>query len=264
MLSDIERASRRKISLAFLLSGLVALSVFITIAIVLIISYRSEKTSLVETSLAMNYSKAKDLSRTIDSIFQSMRKSLGAASAVLRERGSRPDQEILDDLELIRNTSGYFNSILWVDEVGVLREVTPYAIGKVGQRLTSEAALESLSSRRPYLSSPYIGSTGRLIVLMSEPIFNPDGTYGGFVGGTIYLQEDNVLSAILGNSQVDAIGTYYYVVDRKGRLLYHPDLGRLGEDASGNPVIGKLMQGGTGWMRSLIRKASISWPGMRR
>ncbi|KIL38773.1 hypothetical protein SD70_24080 [Gordoniibacillus kamchatkensis] len=232
--------STKKIGLTFLFSGVVAVSIILTIAIAIFISYQSEKQTLFETTLAMNYSNAQDISSTIDSLFKSMSNSLQLTSAHVKDYSGRSEQEILDYLDLTRNTGGYFNSIILADEKGTVQNATPVTV-TIGQTLVSEAAKQSLATKRSYLSSPYIGTTGRLIVLMTEPIFDQAGAYKGFIGGTIYLQEDNVLSSIFKNNTIDTTGSYYYVVDPTGRLLFHPDKSRLGEDASANKVIRKLM-----------------------
>lgn len=47
------------------------------------------------------------------------------------------------------------------------------------------------------------------------------------IGGSIYLQEQNVLTEILGNDIIDENGSYYYVVGPEGKILFHPDKNKL-------------------------------------
>ncbi|WP_240343910.1 sensor domain-containing diguanylate cyclase [Paenibacillus sp. SYP-B3998] len=237
---------KRKITLSSLLTGLVALSVSFTLIIVLLISYHLEKQALINTSLSLNYSNAQDLSHTVDTVFKTMRESLQSTTTFLSHHNEWSEQEIQEYLQLVRHVGGYFNSIIWVDEMGVLREVSPPLAAIIGQKLNSAASKEALKSKKPLLSAPYIGTTGRLIVLMSEPFFDKYGNYKGFIGGTMYLEENNVLSSILGSSKVDETGSYFYVVGPSGNLLYHPDAKRLGEDTSRNKIIQKLMVGKSG------------------
>lgn len=89
-------------------------------------------------------------------------------------------------------------------------------------------------------------TTNRLIVFMSQPIFSKNGTYRGILSGTFYLQENNILSMIFGDNNVDDSGSYYYIVDSSGHLLYHPDKQLIGEDVSNNKVVQKLMNGESG------------------
>lgn len=89
-------------------------------------------------------------------------------------------------------------------------------------------------------------TTNRLIVFMSQPIFSKNGIYRGILSGTFYLQENNILSMIFGDNNVDDSGSYYYIVDSSGHLLYHPDKQLIGEDVSNNKVVQKLMNGRVG------------------
>ncbi|WP_442950373.1 sensor domain-containing diguanylate cyclase [Paenibacillus sp. DMB20] len=95
------------------------------------------------------------------------------------------------------------------------------------------------------MSEPYVASTGRLILLISAPIFGKDGQYKGMAGGTIYLQEDNVLSRLLGE-HFYGNGSYVYVVDQHGHLIFHPDSRRINEKVGSNEVVRNAIDGGSG------------------
>ncbi|MNO56116.1 Diguanylate cyclase DosC [compost metagenome] len=242
-----EPRQSKKLSLTSLLTGLVTLVVLLTSSILLIGSYESKKQSLMETTLHLNYYNADRMTKTMDSLFQSMRSSLEYSAAKLSDDDASTPEQVNDYLELMRNSSNYFNSIAVVDADGLLRNVVPASLGTVGDRITSKAGLEALAIKKPYISSPYMTSTTkRLIVFMSQPIFSNNGTYRGILSGTFYLQENNILSMIFGDNNVDDSGSYYYIVDSSGQLLYHPDKQLIGEDVSRNKVVQKLMKGESG------------------
>jgi len=241
----MNNSNKKKISLTVLLTGLVAIAVTLTIGITLFTSYQSEKLTLIDTTLTMNYSNAEDISVTIDSLFKSMRKTLQSTSMYFTKHMDDPEQ-LQEYLDLSRRSSGYFNSIFRIDENGELLELSPQSIQMTGQFLTSDAIKDALTTHSPSISPPYIAATGRLILLMSEPVYDSHNVYRGLIGGVIYLQEDNVLNSILRNNKVDGLGSYYYVVGPTGRLLYHPDKSRLGDDASSNRVIDKLIHSKNG------------------
>ncbi|WP_409342204.1 diguanylate cyclase [Paenibacillus sp. MBLB4367] len=247
ILREIQENQRNKISLATLLSGLAALSVMLTLTILLVSSYQSQKQSLFETTLSLNHSTAANMSQTMDSLFKSMRGSLKYTASYFSEHYSPNEKEWNTQLELLRHNSNYFNSISLVDETGLVRSVAPQSLGSAGKSVATEAAKEALSLRKPYLSKPYTSTAGRLLVFMSEPIFDKDGLYRGFIAGTIYLQENNVLNMIFGSNRIDEKGSYFYVVDADGNLLFHPDKNRLGENNSNaNKVVQMLLQGKSG------------------
>ncbi|MEW9701268.1 diguanylate cyclase [Paenibacillus sp. SI8] len=247
MLSEIKANQRNKISLATLLTGLVSLSVLLTVTILLVSSYQSKKTSLIDTTLTLNFSSAGKMSRTIDSLFKSMRSSLNYAASTFSDINTMNADEVYSNLELIRHSSNYFNSISVVDETGRVRNVSPKS-DSVGKYITTEAAKTALASQKPFLSKPYVTTNSkRLIVYMSEPIFDKEGTYRGFIGGTLYLEEYNILNMIFGSNPTDKLGSYFYIVGSEGRVLFHRDTTRLGEDVSANQVVQKLIQGQSGY-----------------
>ncbi|WP_246070706.1 sensor domain-containing diguanylate cyclase [Paenibacillus kobensis] len=246
MLHVLGLRRKYKITLPMLLSALAALTVLLTLIVTITASYQSQRRTLYDTTLQMNNSSADKMSLTMDSLFQAMRLSLQTTAGYLKDNDYSSEKDVLDHLEYTRNASSYFNSIFWVDTNGVVQSISPPAVALKGTKLKTAASKEALASRKPYLSMPYISTTGRLIVLMSEPLFDAQGKYRGFIGGTIYLQDKNVLSTIYGSNMIDNAGSYFYVVDPSGKLIYHPDKTRLGEDVTGNEVVKLLMTGHTG------------------
>jgi hypothetical protein len=120
VLTEIKANQINKISLATLLAGLVSLSVLLTLTILLIASYQSKKQSLIDTTLTLNYSSAGKMSQTINSLFTSMRSSLHYSASILSNINSMNTDEIYSNLELMRQSSNYFNSITVVDETGLI------------------------------------------------------------------------------------------------------------------------------------------------
>ncbi|MGN7472235.1 sensor domain-containing diguanylate cyclase [Brevibacillus sp. SAFN-007a] len=241
-----------KIGLTTLLTGLVSLSILLTLTILLVASYQSKKNSLLDTTLALNYASANKMSQMIDSLFLSMRSSLRYSATVLVDHPSLTQEEANEHLEMLRRSGNYFNSLTVVDEHGVIRSVSPSSIGTVGQQLTTKEARYALALRKPYISSPYISARyKRLLVFMSEPIYDKDGRYRGFVGGTIYLQNDNILNMLIGNPKTDTISSSYSIVSSNGQLLFHADNQQIGKDIRSNPVVKKLLAGHNGYDQML-------------
>ncbi|WP_379134758.1 diguanylate cyclase [Paenibacillus sp. sgz500958] len=243
---QIKKGQRRKLSLTTLLIGLVSLAVLLTSSILLIASYESKRESLIDTTLHLNYSNANKMSQTIDSLFRSMRASLMSSAEFFAEKSSMTQDERNNALEMIRNSSNYFNSMLIIDENGKLQNVDPGNLVTVGVSINEITGLEVNMFKEPFLSEPFIASTGRLIVYMSQPILDKSGNYLGAIGGTIYLHDRNILTMIFGSDTRDELGSYYYVVGSNGNLIFHPDSSRIGEDVNSNSVVQKLVMGKSG------------------
>ncbi|MBR7888414.1 diguanylate cyclase [Marinomonas sp. A79] len=108
----------------------------------------------------------------------------------------------------------------------------------------SQAALKD---KKPQISSPNMSLLKNLIVVISSPIINEEGEYFGFIGGTIYLKNFNILSKILGEHYYEN-GSYIYVIDENKNVLYHPYVERIGTQAGNNSGIDEMLSKKEGGM----------------
>ncbi|KAI7250156.1 hypothetical protein KC345_g11677, partial [Hortaea werneckii] len=190
-----------------------------------------------------------------DSLLRSMRSSLIYGAEKISSMEPAKPEDIDSYLELMRNSSNFFNSVIRVDAEGKVLNNSPAALGMVGKKIVSPPVLEALRLKNAYLSPPYTSSTtGRNLFFMSEPLYNKDKHYLGQLGGTVYLQDYNILNMIFGNNTVDETGSYFYIVSEEGHLLFHPDRARMNEDVSADEVVRRLMQGKSGEMTALNTK----------
>lgn len=235
------RLHYRKPSLTYLLSGLVIAVVLLTSTILLMATYDSKKKSLIETTLRLNQASAERMSKTMDSLFESISSSLLYNANALSDINKMNTDEINNNLEHMYNSSNFFNSLIIIGAKGTILYAYPAGVTKIGETSSSKAVQDALNLREPTISMPYTTmNSKRLIMLMSQPIWSSDGTYLGILSGSMYLQEKNVISEVFGNNQTDEFGSYYYIADASGHLLYHPDKTMIGEDISANKVIQSL------------------------
>lgn len=122
---------------------------------------------------------------------------------------------------------------------------SPETLDLVGKQIETEGAKQALAEKKPLISKPFTSITKRLVIFISQPIFDSEGNYLGYVGGAIYLLEDNVLNELLGE-HFYRDGSYVYVVDNEGRLLFHPSSARAGGKMIENAAIEAIMNGGSG------------------
>jgi diguanylate cyclase (GGDEF)-like protein len=113
-----------------------------------------------------------------------------------------------------------------------------------GKPTDNKGSMQALLEKRPLISKPYTAITDRLIILVSVPVWSDQGDYLGFIGGTVYLRENNILENVLGKHPNDS--SYVYVVDEDGNLIYHPDSKRIGENVYVNKVVMKVLGGENG------------------
>lgn len=231
--------------LSTIISSFVFLSVFFTMLINISVGYRAEKASLSKITIEMNRISAGELSKTAQSLIISMQDSV-RVSAQYFSNSELADDTALSQLDFFMSINHYFNSMVVVNTSGIIVSTSPNNLDVIGNQSTSNAAIKSLELKAPYISEPFKAMTNRMIVLVSHPIFDSEGKYKGFVAGTIYLQQPNIFQEILGVQAPNSSGSYFYVVDSKGTIIYHPDYSRISENVSDNAVVARLIAGHTG------------------
>lgn len=244
----------RKVNLATLLSAFVTASVIATLLFLAISNYYFNKEHLKSIYLSLNYSKAEEISEDLDSLFISMRTNLDSTGDFLEKHEGMSNQEIDEYLALLRKSSEYFNSLSWVDETGLVRASSPVS---VEGEITAGVINDILDAEKPMLTTAYIESSNRLSILMSQPIYSNDGTYRGIISGSINPQQQNILNRVLRSNAIEESGSYYFVVDSKGILLFHPEHHLIGKNLYKNPIVRKVTEGKSG-MESISNTKEIS------
>ncbi len=107
----------------------------------------------------------------------------------MRLSGRFDDADALhDEVQRLKQQAETFNSTFVVGADSRLRAVYPSNLA-LGTLLATTGTREALRERRPLMSLPFVSATGRLIIMLSQPIYAPDGSYLGFLGGSLYLKE---------------------------------------------------------------------------
>ncbi|OES45871.1 hypothetical protein BA724_02430 [Domibacillus iocasae] len=206
-------------------------------------AFSSTRNSLALNHLENNYQYAKKISSETNMLLTGMQEKINFIASIVQDHTFT--QEEVNWLQ--QANKDYFNSIFFVDSNRVIQHISPADTGlKAGTQLTSEVSIEAVKLKKPYISNPYLATSERLILLISSPVFDKEGVYKGFVGGTIYLEEDNVLSTML-NEHFYGDGSYVYVVDSHGHIIFHPNKKRVNELVSENTIIQKVVAGNKGY-----------------
>lgn len=240
--------TKGRVSLRALFSGLVVLTFLMTLVITLFASYRSEQQLLEERTLEANFRESERVGHAMNLLFVSISKSLTAFAGEFAEMAVlRVSSQTQEKLRLLYESSGYFTGVFVAGTNGQL--IATYdGLPKYSQpeRIDPLLLEEALATRRPFQSEPYLDIHGGMAVTVTEPIYTDEGVYLGIVGGTLHLEAPNVLGGLFGENEIDESGSYAYIVDSRGKLVYHPDRGRIGEDVSRNPAVTHLIQGESG------------------
>ena len=237
-----------RLSLKYLIGLVALLSVMLTLAASMISGFQVEQKSLIASTLETNHAYAVKMSQSTESYLSMTLQSLEASAKHVAPYMVQGNVEQLrSEANRMKKQSNSFNSVSIVDKSGEILAVSPETLGLKGKQLNSEGGREALLKREAFISQPYVGLTGRLIIFLSYPIFDSEGDYLGLVGGTIYLKEDNILKEVLGEHFYKD-GSYVYVVDSSGRIIYHQNPGRVGDVVMVNAVVQQLVDGKSGAM----------------
>ena len=225
-------------TLRFWITLLVSFSMIGILSITLFSGYYVTKENLINNSLEINRVYSMKLSQLTEEVFKGMQSNLTVKAS---EMSAEIDdvEKLTEKLEDLISSSKNFNSLSVVNKDGVVLATSP-DVGIVGKKLETEGPKEALYERKNLISTPYRAATGRLLILISTPLWNEKNEYLGFLSGTIYLQEDNIIHDILGE-HYSTDGSYVWVVDNKGMLVYHPNPERIGESVSENEVTQKVL-----------------------
>lgn len=236
-----------RVDLRRLILSMCLFFVFLALANNLYASYKVQREILLHNTLEVNHVYALKLAQITDSYIISSKKILEAASQEIAKK-EHNRSAIQAELERVTRMTRSFNSLFFTNASGNVLAALPVADRLAGTNLRSSHSLEALKLRRPLISSPFLAPANRWLILISQPVFNADGSYGGFIGGTVYLHSTNALQTLLGE-HFYRDGSYIYVVDENGLLIYHPDKKRIGTSNLNNPAVQKVVHGQNGSMR---------------
>lgn len=234
-------------SLKKLIQVVALLAIVLTFLTSTTVGYRVHKQTLIDSTLETNKAYAEKLSATTDTYLREILQTLQVnAEEVIPLLNNSDSQVQLNKIaERIRTQTSTFNSVAIASPEGMVIGISPPSLDLIGERLTSLGAEQAMKERKPLISHPYMGITGEFLIFISVPLISEDGVYRGFLGGAIYLNQPNILEKILGDHFYEN-GSYVYVVDGKGTLIYHQLKDRLNDDVSENQVVQKVVAGGSG------------------
>ena len=230
--------------LKHLIIGVALAAFLITLVSSLWSGYRVNVNTIKENTLETNRVYSQKLAETANAYLEESFQILGYSAKTIAEQMDN-EQTLSAETERIKLQYDMFNSVLITNADGLVLSVSPPSIEVKGEVLTSEGASEALSKKVPIVSKPYEGITGRLLIFISYPIFNEAGQYVGLIGGTIYLKEENVFYKLLGKHYYDD-GSYVFVVDEDGRIIYHEDPTRVNDDVISNKAVQAVVNGENG------------------
>lgn len=229
----------------FNLRGLILIlaiaSVLLTLSNSFYATYKAQKQLLINNTLESNRVYAAKLAAiTNDSLIAAQRQL--AYSAKMLADNMDDKNAVTSEVQRLDTQSNTFNSVVVVNSHAVVLGASPQALSLTGKKLNSPVAQQSIFQKKPLITEPFISAANNYLISLSQPIFSLDNQYLGYIAGAIYLEQDSVLNAILGQHHYTD-GSYLYVVDRNRTIIYHPQQQRIGEQVTNNLAIDAVLNG---------------------
>src|SRR5690554_456951 len=228
--------------LAFLVAAVTAVNGFYA-------THNAQRDKLIQETLSSNHAYAKKLATSTDNFIRSAHQQL-AFAAHLIEQNFNDRALMLREAERVQQQTENFNSVAIVNHEAVVLATSSSVTSAIGKKVTTSGVLESIEAQEFWVSLPYMSVAGNLVALITYPMFNENGDYLGYVGGTIYLKERSVLNDLLGE-HFHQDGSYIYVVDRNKQIIYHPDVNRVGTYTTGNMASNTVLYKHSGSIQSV-------------
>lgn len=219
-----------RFNLAILILLLSFFSVVVTAVNWYMAIYTVQKNTLEVSTLSSNLAYSEKLSATISDFFDSAKMQLAYSSNVISENFS--DSKLLDsETDRLRLQTNSFNSVVVVDSSGYIVSTSPDSLKLKGKKLTSEENAKNQKERKSLISEPYISAANNLITFVTYPIFNAQGKYLGYIGGTIYLKEKSILNKLI-SQHFYKNGSSVYVISKSGKIIFSKDKDQIGKSIS--------------------------------
>jgi len=229
---------RQKMSMAFV--TLAVIPMLLMTAVTLHMAERALEKSAYELSSRV----ATDISGDLNQLFEEKTKMLKIAAANTDIQSMDPARQVRALKDLIANHSDLLMVIV-VDPNGELRvrsdgkqEAGNYSDLDYFQRVLKTGATA-------YSDVLVSKTTGKLGIMIAEPIKNADQTLRGVLITSVDLQK---IVDLIGQTKIGTKG-YAYVVNKDGKLLIHPDqeLVKSDLDVSSLAPVKAVISGKSGW-----------------
>ncbi len=233
-----------KLNLRKLILILCVFSVVVTLLNAFYSIYRVQHNLIISNTMESNRVYAEKMAEMTDAFIDSAMSQLEYSANMLRTEMDDPDV-LAREVDRLKRQTDYFNSVLVVNSEGVIVSVSPETLQVKGVHLKSKRLLQSLHAQAPKITDPFVSPAGNYLTSLSYPIFSKNGEYLGYVSGTIYLEQKNILNTLLGQHSYKD-GSYLYVVDQNRTVIYHPNKHRIGQKVVNNDAINAVIEGNKG------------------
>jgi len=206
---------------------------FLTITLIGVISYLGLtyfETKTKEQISTQQFQTVTLLANEIDDRLQSAHNYvISLAQLLTAAHLNDPDQAqaVLDRYSFMQTT--FTNGFFLFDKAGTLLAETPFqSLERRGKNFAfREYLAATIAGKAPYIGDPYLSSRDHQhpAIMLTSPIFDPQGELIGVLGGSIDLLTDNGFN-LFTRLKIGRDG-YYYLATTDRKIIMHPDQSRI-------------------------------------
>lgn len=212
-------------------------------------AYQVQYDVLLEHNLEKNRAYAENLAQVTDSFLISSLQVLDATALDIAESNLSP-VSIQKELGQLVSVTEAFNVLVVAEASGKILTKKPQG-GLVDKTGAVSKLVQSLLNKNSStsISGPFQGPEDRWSSAIARPIFSLDGHFLGLIFGLLYLENDSALQNAL-NKYNFQDGSFFYMVDERGVVLYHPDRRLIGSSLIETEPVRLALGGGIGTYRA--------------
>lgn len=211
---------RRKFHLRTLMLALSVGGILITSLLLLSALTLFQKSNIEDSLLESNLAYARKLADTTDRYLMTAQRELAYSASLINSFDNIT--QLKQEANRLRLQSGFFNSVVVVSADAIITAASPESLGLIGVKVESQTSEQAIKAKKAFISEPFISAAGNYVVLVSQPIFSKSGKYLGYLGGTIYLKKEGILSEILTMHFYDN-KTDVSIVSSHGKIIFNKD-----------------------------------------
>ncbi len=222
---------------------LLSLVLMLTVGVTFL-AYQQVSQSLAESrDQELATVSADRLSESIENFAQGLR-TLANQEQMQSGEPTLQEQTLERGRDLIADFTNHDGGIIILDAKGFVSVTKPFRPDLVGQDFSQEPYFQNV---RAFPTSTFFSDiiqepgTGEDIIVIAVPIVNIGGDFVGVIAGRFYLNFQRLGQEI----QKQKVGEegIAYLIDRNGRIIYHPISKLIGTDFSHREAVEQLQQG---------------------
>lgn len=229
-----------RINLHKLILTLTLSFVMLTFLSVLYVSYQEQKNLLVRNTQTADLFYATMLASTADHLIDALQRQLDIQSERIIPHLDN-SQQLQEEINYLQFSIKAFNAMQIVNQHGKVLASSSRNITLPSDYAQDAASQLIRKTQQPDVSTSLISTVHHKVINITQPLFDRQQHYLGYMSGIIVLDASSVFYHVLENHKNDN-GADIYVIDDSGIILSNHQPGLIGTQAQASPAVTAIQQ----------------------